>query len=515
MGEQDNLCEDAHSAAPRKKETSILRRRGVFFALIFPALVLFTPNLGAEKSERFLVRITSLPAKMITLSRMPLDFASMALRDYRDAVVTEKELGSLLQEGFRVEILQRESDFAGLSLDPFYHTLEETYEYLRAVEELHPYMAKLYNIGKSTRLSLPIWALKISDNPGEDEDEPAVLVDGMHHAREPLGNEICLAFIDYLVSRYGSDDRVTSWVNDCEIWVIPIMNPEGYKYIVDNQLASPWWRKNLRDNDADGRIDPDYDGVDLNRNYALNWSYDGSANPSDWTYRGPSPFSEDETQAKRELALREKFAVSVSYHSYGEIVYYQWSWPGTGAIAPDHNLLRKMASELAGRITNLSGTGAYSYGRQTAANQSSPWMYAVAGTLEFLVETGTSFIPLDNSEISAIIESNLKGLFYMLERLNGPGISGRILDRKTGSPVEAIVSFVEIDDFRYLEPRKSDPLTGRFLRLLEPGKYTLRVWAPGYNPVRLPLEIGENLRKKDIFLLPLREKRIRQRLPKK
>ena len=456
-----------------------------------------------------------MPAKMITLSRMPLDFASMALRDYRDAVVTEKELGSLLQEGFRVEILQRESDFAGLSLDPFYHTLEETYEYLRAVEELHPYMAKLYNIGKSTRLSLPIWALKISDNPGEDEDEPAVLVDGMHHAREPLGNEICLAFIDYLVSRYGSDDRVTSWVNDCEIWVIPIMNPEGYKYIVDNQLASPWWRKNLRDNDADGRIDPDYDGVDLNRNYALNWSYDGSANPSDWTYRGPSPFSEDETQAKRELALREKFAVSVSYHSYGEIVYYQWSWPGTGAIAPDHNLLRKMASELAGRITNLSGTGAYSYGRQTAANQSSPWMYAVAGTLEFLVETGTSFIPLDNSEISAIIESNLKGLFYMLERLNGPGISGRILDRKTGSPVEAIVSFVEIDDFRYLEPRKSDPLTGRFLRLLEPGKYTLRVWAPGYNPVRLPLEIGENLRKKDIFLLPLREKRIRQRLPKK
>ncbi|MDH7512089.1 MAG: M14 family zinc carboxypeptidase [Clostridiales bacterium] len=492
-----------------------MSRNYVSSVAIFSALLIFHASLNAEKSDRLLVRITSTPEKMLTLSRRPLDFASMAQKTPRDAIVTEKELVSLLSEGYQVEILQRESDLAGQSLDPFYHTLEETHEYLQTVERLYPYLAKLHTIGKSTRFSLPIWALKISDNPDEDEDEPAVLIDAMHHAREPLGNEICLAFIDYLISRYGWDERVTSWVNDFEIWVIPVMNPEGYKYLIDNSLASPWWRKNLRDNDLNGAVNLDYDGVDLNRNYDLNWTYAGSSSPADWTYRGPSPFSEDETRAKRDLALRERFAVAITYHSYGETIMYQWSWPGTDGRAPDHNLLRKMASEMAGRIQNLSGMGTYTYSRQTAANQSSPWIYAVTGTLEFLVETGTSFIPLDSSIIRTVVETNLEGLFYLLERLRGPGIAGRVIDRKTGSPLEALVSIVEIDDFSTIEPRKSHPQTGRFTRLLEPGKYTLRVWARGFNPARIPLNIGSELLEKDIIMIPLRDRKPADRSPRK
>jgi len=490
-------------------------RKIMLAAAIFLSLVIFHASLSAEKSERLLVRITSTPERMMALSERPLDFASMASKTPRDVVVTPKELADLISEGYQVEILERESDLAGQSIDPFYHTLEETHEYLETVERLYPYLAKLHTVGKSTRFSLPIWALKISDNPDEDEDEPAVLIDAMHHAREPLGNEISLAFIDYLVSRYGWDERVTSWVNDFEIWVIPVMNPEGYKYLVDNSLVSPWWRKNLRDNDSNGAIDLDYDGVDLNRNYDLNWTYAGSSSPADWTYRGPSPFSEDETRAKRDLALRERFAVAITYHSYGETVMYQWSWPRTDGRAPDHNLLRKMASEMAGRIQSLSGTGTYTYSRQTAANQSSPWIYAVMGTLEFLVETGTSFIPLDSSVIRTVVETNLEGLFYLLERLRGPGITGRVIDRKTGSPLEALVSIMEIDDFSTIEPRKSHPSTGRFIRLLEPGKYTLKVTAPGFNPARLSLEIGEKIKERDIILLPLRDRTRGDRSPRK
>ncbi|MBM3284872.1 MAG: hypothetical protein FJY81_03275 [Candidatus Aminicenantes bacterium] len=492
-----------------------MRRKKTFWPIAGLTMVILAVPLRAEKAERFLVRITSTPERMAALSRMPIDFVSMALKTPRDAVVTEKELASLLQEGYRVEILQRESDLAGQPLDAFYHTLEETHDYLHIIAGLYPHIARLHNIGRSTRFSLPILALKISDNPDEDEDEPAFLVDAMHHAREPLGNEIALAFIEYLVSRYGWDARVTSWVDGFEIWVIPILNPEGYKYIVDNNLASPWWRKNLRDNDQNGAIDLDYDGVDLNRNYSLNWTYAGSANPADWTYRGPAPFSEDETKAKRDLALRERFAAAITYHSYGEIIYYQWSWPSTGARAPDHNLLQRMASELAARIRNLAGTGTYAYGRQTAANQSSPWIYSALGTLEFLVETGTSFIPLETAVINHIVEANLEGLFTMLERLAGPGITGRILCRKTLLPVEASVSIVEIDNFAYIEPRTTHPLTGRFLRLLEPGKYTLQVLAPGYNRSRIKVNIGDRLLEKDILLVPCRDREPADRLPRK
>lgn len=452
---------------------------------------------------------------MIVLSRLPLDFASMAPGPKRDAVVTEEELADLLQQGYRVEILQRESDLFAQPLDPYYHTVDETYHYLKQIAQAYPFLTRLHRIGQSTRFSLPIWALKISDHPETDEDEPAFLVDSMHHAREPLGNEIALAFIDYLVSRYGWDTRVTSWIDDFEIWVIPIMNPDGYQIIFDRELGSPWWRKNLRDNDGNGVIDLDYDGVDLNRNYNINWTYGGSANPADWTYRGPTPFSEEETRAKRDLASRERFALSVTYHSYGEVVYYQWSWPSSGARAPDHNIFQKIASTLASKIQNLEGTGTYGYGRQTAANQSAPWMYATLGTLEFLVETGTSFIPLDNTVIDRVVRTNLEGLLYLPERLRGPGITGRVFDKKTRSPLEAIVSVVEIDDFRYIEPRTAHPTTGRYFRLLEPGKYTLRIWAPGYHTVTIPINLADKLLKNDVLLVPERNRQPADRSPRK
>jgi len=479
------------------------------------ALAILEFPLQASKPERYLVRITASPEKMISLSRLALDFASMAPRTPRDAVVTEKELSDLLQQGYQIEILQRESDLVGQPLDPYYHTVEETFEYLSLIARTYPFITRLHLIGRSTRFSLPIWALKISDHPEMDEDEPAFLVDAMHHAREPLGNEIALAFINHLVLRYGWDERVTSWVDDFEIWVIPIMNPEGYQIILDRQLGSPWWRKNLRDNDSNGVVDFDYDGVDLNRNYNINWTYAGSSNPADWTYRGPAPFSEEETKAKRNLAEEEKFALSVTYHSYGEVIYYQWSWPSSGARAPDHSVLLKIASTLASKIENLEGTGTYGYGRQTAANQSSPWMYATLGTLEFLIETGKSFIPLDSTVIDRVVRSNLEGLFFLLDRLRGPGITGRVLDKKSRSPLEAVVSVVEIDDFRYIQPRTTHRATGRYLRLLEPGKYTLRIWAPGYHAMRIPVNLADGLLEKNVLLLPERDGRLNDRLPRK
>ncbi|RLE10420.1 MAG: hypothetical protein DRJ06_01230, partial [Candidatus Aminicenantes bacterium] len=120
----------------------------------------------------------------------------------------------------------------------------------------------------------------------------------------------------------------------------------------------------MRDNNQNGLIDPDYDGVDLNRNYDFNWRKLGSSNPSSWTYRGLAPFSEKETQAKRDLTLKEKFVASVSYHSYGEVVMYQWSWPDTSAAAPDDDVTWRIARSMAARISKLEEEGFYDITRQ-------------------------------------------------------------------------------------------------------------------------------------------------------
>jgi hypothetical protein len=423
----------------------------------------------------------------------------MAIRDYMDVILTEKELEEIISEGYQIEILQRESDFIGSALDPQYHIYEETVQFLKDIEVSYPSLAKVYIIGKSTRFGYPIYALKISDNVESDEEEIAILMDGMHHAREPLGNEVCLSFINYLLSEYGFNQKVTNWIDNYEIWIIPILNPEGYKYIVDNNLYYPWWRKNLRDNNKNGKVDPDYDGVDLNRNYDLNWNRGGSSDPSNWKYRGPYPFSELETKAKRDLVLRKKFVASISYHSYGEVILYPWSWPDTNINAPDHLLMKEIASKIAERIKNDEETGTYSYRLAYGASQSLCWMYGVAGTLEFLIEVGTSFIPPGN-KIRSLVNSNLKGLFYLLDRASGPGIRLKVRDSNSGEPLCANVSILEIDNFNYIIPRTTDPLTGIHTRLLQKGEYTIIISALGYKTKKIKVNIGSKMEKIEVFL---------------
>ena len=65
------------------------------------------------------------------------------------------------------------------------------------------------------------------------------------------------------------EERVTYIVDNYEIWVIPILNPDGYIY--DRDDPDRFWRKNMRDNNGNDRNTDECDGVDLNRNFPLHW----------------------------------------------------------------------------------------------------------------------------------------------------------------------------------------------------------------------------------------------------
>ena len=108
-----------------------------------------------------------------------------------------------------------------------------------------------------------IWAVKISDNPDVDEDEPEIFYNSLIHANEVAGMMSVIYFMYYLLENYGSDAEVTYLVNNREFYFIPVINPDGNTY---NQQISPngggMWRKNLRDNNNDG-LQNEYDGVDL------------------------------------------------------------------------------------------------------------------------------------------------------------------------------------------------------------------------------------------------------------
>src|SRR5262245_25584780 len=171
-----------------------------------------------------------------------------------------------------------------------YHTLAEVEAILDSFHTQFPALTTAkWSLGKSVE-NRDVWAIKISDHPGTDENEPEVRIDSLHHAREPVSMEMTLFFMDWLLTNYGTDPLATYLVDEREIYLVPIVNPDGYEY---NRQTNPQggglWRKNRRNNGG-GSF-----GVDLNRNYSYQWGGNGSSGDSNSeTYRGPSPFSEPE-----------------------------------------------------------------------------------------------------------------------------------------------------------------------------------------------------------------------------
>jgi len=367
------------------------------------------------------------------------------------------------------------------ALHPRYHTYETALAELQAIAASYPEIAKLDSIGHSSDWNHGIWALKLSDNVETNEDEPSVLYNGVHHAEEVLGLEICLYMIDDLCSRYGVVDSVTEWIDETEIWFIPLLNPDGHRVVTDSIATG--WRKNGRDNNGNEMFDTCCDGVDLNNNYDFVWSAGGSSDPSASYYRGPTPFSENETQIMRDICQSEDFVFSLNYHSpsisSGDVVYYPWMW--SGSFAPDHPVISNVANNVAQRIRKDIGTFYAIWGGATAGRARN-WQYGVNGTIGMTIEVLSYEVQPPGAEVDTICARNLPGAYYLLDRVVGPGITGTVNDLITGSPLEAEVRILQAYD-EDLPARMTDPTFGRYRRVLMPGTYTVEVLKTGYQTI--------------------------------
>ena len=136
----------------------------------------------------------------------------------------------------------------------------------------HPAITKLVTIGE-THQGQDIVALKVTRRAARLRDgrRPAILYVGAQHAREWITPEMVRRLAHHVIDGYGSDRALTKLVDSTELWFVPVANPDGYDYSFT--ARQPIWRKNLRDNNRDGRVNVG-DGVDLNRNFPTKWSYD-------------------------------------------------------------------------------------------------------------------------------------------------------------------------------------------------------------------------------------------------
>lgn len=200
-------------------------------------------------------------------------------------------------------------------------------EILRTAQE-NPGLTKVVSIGKTVQ-GKDILALKVTKNAKKtrDGEKPSVLYMSNQHAREWITPEMTRRLMHHTLDNYGKDQRVTRLVDSTELWFLISANPDGYDY-THAPDGERLWRKNLRDNNGDGKITSG-DGVDLNRNFAYKWGYDNegsSPTPASETYRGTKASSEPETTALDAFEKRIGFTYAINYHSASELLLYGVGW---------------------------------------------------------------------------------------------------------------------------------------------------------------------------------------------
>jgi len=256
---------------------------------------------------------------------------------YRAEIVCTQEGLELLEEAgvsYQIIIEDLEVYYAAQMIGPTnfgnYYTCDEANAILDSLREQYPSIISermiLPNdsLGDTTWDGNYVWAVKISDNVETEENEPEVLYTGVHHAREPIGANICMEWARWLCENYGQDPLATYLVNNREIWVIPIINPDGYLY---NEEMRPGGGGMHRKNRRQTGTEPQ--GVDNNRNYPYMWGYDNqgsSPDPENNLYRGPEPGSEPETQSVMNLCKEHEFVTALNFHSHSNFFICPWGY---------------------------------------------------------------------------------------------------------------------------------------------------------------------------------------------
>ena len=274
---------------------------------------------------------------------------------------TGAEVKALRALGFKVEKVAEDhshsADRAPSALDfpsrdAAFHNYAEMVAEVDRVVAAYPSIARKVVLGQSYQ-GRNIVAVKISDNVATDENEPEVLYQANHHAREHLTVEMALYVINQYTSGYASDTRIRNIVNSRELWVIPSVNPDGAEYdIATGSYRS--WRKNRQPNSGSS-----YVGTDLNRNYAYRWGCCGgsSGSTSSDTYRGPSAFSAPETRVIRDFVNSrvvggvQQIKAALDFHTYSELVLWPFGHTradtGTGMTVDQNAVFSTLGRQMA------------------------------------------------------------------------------------------------------------------------------------------------------------------------
>lgn len=324
-----------------------------------------------------------------------------------------------------------------------FHSYEQTLAEFKALAMSYPALARYSKLGSSFE-GRDIFALKISkDVAVDDTSKPDILITGLHHAREWISVESPVYVANQLLSAYSTDNSIKYLIDHLQVWIVPIVNPDGLNYSQgspnDSADAVRLWRKNRRPVSIGCASSV---GVDLNRNYVYRWRLQGdtqcvdycspnrncinddvgaSDDPVSELYRGAHPESELEIKAIKSLVddPNRRFRAQIDYHNYSQLILYPWGYTYSGTS--DAPILASLGQQMSDAIFAVDGfryqPAQGAVGLYIMTGSSTDYAYAVNHVpAPFVIEVrpGCCDFTVPESDIEVVNRENWAGVLPLL-----------------------------------------------------------------------------------------------------
>ena len=335
----------------------------------------------------------------------------------------------------------------------------------------HPAICKLITIA-TLNSGRKILGLRISDNVNTEENEPEFLYTSSIHGDEVTGYILMLHLADYLLSGYGTDSRITNMVNNFDIVICPLSNPDG-TYKGGNNTVNGATRYNANN-------------VDMNRNYP---------DPQEGQHPDGNSW-QPETVAFMNFADQNSFTMGANFHGGAEVINYPWdTW---SKLTADDAWWKYVCHEYADTVflnaqkinylkdTYASGiTNGFAWYQITGGRQD--YMNFYKHCREVTIElSGVKILPVN--QLVDHWNYNYRSLLNYIEEA-GYGLHGLVTDSVSGDPLFAKIYISGFDkDSSHVF---TDPDVGDYHRLLKAGTYNVTYSAAGYFPKTIPVQISD------------------------
>lgn len=347
---------------------------------LFCVLFLFLSN--AQADEKVLSSYLFKPASRQALDAIALKYEITHKHGDRfEVIVPQKEVSNFLKLAPKAQLLEADIQAIFRMIDQSpgwlagYHDYDSVREKLDRIVLKYPNIAKLQVYGKSAE-GRDLFALKISDNVHQDENEVELMLTSSTHGDELISVEVVMSLIQSLIDGYGTDSRMTRFVDQRELWFVPVVNADGY-------VRRSRYTAN---------------GTDPNR------AYPWPENPD----RDPVPC----IKKIMEFFQSRNFSGSIDFHASGQMIMYPWAY----TYDPVDSFFERIMGDLVRNMANSNGYvhGSISKTIYVAKGSSADYYHWKNESIALAVEIGNSKVPHSSTMLS-VVNENLESTWRFIE----------------------------------------------------------------------------------------------------